>query len=241
MSRSESLIIRNFFEFFNNFKRFLIKFKWFNSINFFLNSPKIQKNFPKFRETLQTLTWMNKKKQDFLKNFKEFLRIFLDFLTSENWMNCRLSWSSWKNMFFSYFSQKLVATRNVSVIIPDRIYFFCQKKKENSRSFLYLTNLLKLKFPGRIQRTETGAILFPLMRSRGVLWDFSPFIVRPASTMKVKCSHWLSEAILDEELLAAWRGRGVALYPNEINLNNVHTFIFWERNRGKSGGSCLLN
>ena len=125
MSRSESLIIRNFFEFFNNFKRFLNKFKCFNSINFFLNSPKIQKNFPKFRETLQTLTWMNKKITRF---FKEFFRIFLDFLTSENWMNCRLSWSSWKNVFFSYFSQKLVATRNVSVIIPDRI-FLSKKKK----------------------------------------------------------------------------------------------------------------
>ena len=32
-------------------------------------------------------------------------------------------------MFFSYFSQKLVATRNVSVIIPDRIFLSKKKRK----------------------------------------------------------------------------------------------------------------
>ena len=181
---------------------------------------------------MQTLTWMNKKITRIFQNFSRFF---------DKWKLEELSSQLIKlkeHVFLVFFPK--IGGHSKRQCHYTRSYFFV-KKKENSRSFLYLTNLLKLKFPGRIQRTETGAILFPLMRSRGVLWDFSPFIVRPASTMKVKCSHWLSEAILDEELLAAWRGRGVALYPNEINLNNVSFFHFGGKNQGKSGGSCLLN
>ena len=115
---------------------------------------------------------MNKKITRF---FKEFFRIFLDFLTSENWMNCRLSWSSWKNVFFSYFSQKLVATRNVSVIIPDRIYF-CPKKKRKFQVIFVPDESIEVEVSGAHSTDRNGRHFVSIdAQSRSFMGFFSVY------------------------------------------------------------------
>ena len=170
---------------------------------------------------------------------KEFFRIFLDFLTSENWMNCRLSWSSWKKMFFSYFSQKLVATRNVSVIIPDRI-FLSKKKKKIPGHFctwrIYWSWSFRGAFNGQKRAPfcfhwsaveEFYGIFLRLLCVRRAQWKWSAAIdcQRPFWTK----NYWLRG------------GGGWPFIRMKSTWITFHTFILGERNRGKSGGSCLLN
>ena len=97
---------------------------------------------------------MNKKITRILKNFSRFFDKWkLDELSSQL---IKLK----EHVFLVFFPKIGGHSKRQCHYTGSYLFFLSKKKKENSRSFLYLTNLLKLKAPGRIQRTERAPFCF---------------------------------------------------------------------------------